>query len=207
MIRVAIIEDNLSFQKAMQMLISTQQDMLLVYSADTLNDIESLYAIRPDIVIMDIDLPHLSGIAGVKLLKEHVPSTGVLMLTVFEDEDKLFDSVKAGAVGYLLKKDQPATIIEAVRETHRGESVLNGKIARKMLEYFSSKQQSRENQMDEFDLTRREKEILDFLIEGKSYKIIADCCNISMNTLFTHTRNLYNKLNIHSRAEIASRFR
>jgi DNA-binding NarL/FixJ family response regulator len=206
MIRVAVIEDNVSFMKAMQVLISSQPDMLLVYTSDNLADAEALYHASPEVVVMDIDLPFKSGIEGVKMLKENVPSAAIFMLTVFEDEDKIFDSIKAGAQGYLLKKDPPEKIIEAVHAIHNGESIMNGKIARKMLDYFSKKEKSRSEQLDEYNLTKREKEILQLLIDGKSYKIIADTCTISMHTLFTHTRNIYNKLNIHSRAEIAAKF-
>ena len=206
MIRVAVIEDNVSFMKAMQVLISNQPDMLLVYTSDDLTDAEALYHASPEVVVMDIDLPFKSGIEGVKMLKENLPSAAIFMLTVFEDEEKIFDSIKAGAQGYLLKKDPPEKIIEAVHAMHSGESIMNGKIARKMLEYFSKKEKSRTELLDEYNLTKREKEILQLLIDGKSYKIIADTCTISMHTLFTHTRNIYNKLNIHSRAEIAARF-
>lgn len=206
MIRLGIIEDNISYMKAMQVLIASQQDLLLVYTSDNLMDADALYHANPDVVIMDIDLPSRSGIEGVKMLKENLPTAAVFMLTVFEDEDKIFESVKAGALGYLLKKDSPEKIIEAIHAVHNGESIVNGKIARKMLEYFSNKDKSREEMLEEYNLTRRENEILQLLIDGKSYKIIADTCNISMHTLFTHTRNIYNKLNIHSRAEIAAKF-
>jgi DNA-binding NarL/FixJ family response regulator len=206
MIRVAVIEDSIPFMKAMQVLVSNQQDMLLVYTSDSLIDANALYNSIPDVVIMDIDLPLKSGIEGVKMLKENLPTANVFMLTVFEDEERIFDSVKAGALGYLLKKDAPEKIIEAVHAVYAGESIMNGRIARKMLEYFIQKEKSRAQQFDEYDLTKREKEILELLINGKSYKIIADTCNISMHTLFTHTRNIYNKLNIHSRAEIAAKF-
>jgi DNA-binding NarL/FixJ family response regulator len=206
MIRVAIIEDSVPFMKAMQVLISNQQDMLLVYTSDNLIDAEALYHAIPDVVIMDIDLPLKSGIEGVKMLRENLPSANVFMLTVFEDEERIFDSIKAGALGYLLKKDAPEKIVEAVHAVHKGESIMNGRIARKMLDYFTQKEKSRTQKFEEYDLTKREKEILQLLIDGKSYKIIADTCNISMHTLFTHTRNIYNKLNIHSRAEIAAKF-
>jgi DNA-binding NarL/FixJ family response regulator len=206
MIRVGIIEDNISYMKAIQVLIASQQDLLLVYTSDNLMDADALYHASPDVVIMDIDLPSRSGIEGVKMLKENLPTAAVFMLTVFEDEDKIFDSVKAGALGYLLKKDSPEKIIEAIHAVHNGESIINGKIARKMLEYFSNKDKTREEMLEEYNLTRREKEILQLLIDGKSYKIIADTYSISMHTLFTHTRNIYNKLNIHSRAEIAAKF-
>lgn len=206
MIRVAIVEDNVSYLKAMQVLIGSQPDMLMVYTAEDLLEMKALYHAEPDVVILDIDLPNRSGIEGVRLIKEELPQAGVFMLTVFEDEDKIFSSIKAGAQGYLLKKDPPEKIVEAIQGIYNGESMLNGKIARKMLEFFSRKEGDRQQELEQFKLTKREKEILQLLIDGKAYKNIADTCNISLQTLFTHTRNIYNKLNIHSRAEIAARF-
>jgi DNA-binding NarL/FixJ family response regulator len=206
MIGVAIIEDSLSFMKALQVLISAQTDMLLLYSSDNLHNIETLCLSNPDVVIMDINLPDSSGIEGVKKLKMLLPSAAVFMLTVFEDEDKIFDSIKAGAHGYLLKIDPPGKIIEAIYAVHRGESIMNGKIARKMLDYFTQRENGRKQQLAEYNLTKKEKEILQFLIDGKSYKIISTSCSISMNTLFNHIKNIYSKLNIHSRAEIAAKF-
>ncbi len=206
MIRVAIVEDNVSYLKAMQVLISSQPDLLLVYTAENLSSLVSLYSSEPDVIILDIDLPFRNGIEGVKLIKQELPQAGVFMLTVFEDEDKIFNSIKAGALGYLLKKDPPEKIIEAIHAISNGESIMNGKIARKMLEFFSRKENDRQKELEQYHLTKREKEILQLLIDGKSYKHIADICNISIQTLFSHTRNIYNKLNIHSRAEIAARF-
>lgn len=206
MIRVALVEDNISYLKAMQALIGSQQDMLLVYTAENLQELKALYHSEPEIIIMDIDLPDRSGIEGVRLIKEELPSAGIFMLTVFEDEEKIFNSIKAGAQGYLLKKDPPEKIIEAIKAIYNGESMMNGRIARKLLDYFNRKENDRIKQFEEYNLTRREKEILQLLIDGKSYKYIADSCSISMHTLFSHTRNVYNKLNIHSRAEIAAKF-
>src|SRR5580698_2974311 len=143
MIRVAIVEDNLSFMKAMQVLISGQPDMLLVFTAESLATIETLYTTGADVVIMDIDLPVVSGIEGVRLIRKNLPSAAIFVLTVFEEEEKIFESVKAGAQGYLLKKDPPERIIEAIYAVHKGESILNGKIARKMLEYFSDQENKR----------------------------------------------------------------
>jgi DNA-binding NarL/FixJ family response regulator len=193
--------------KALQVLIAGQADMLVAFAAESLAEIGTLYKMGSDVVIMDIDLPGMSGIEGIRLLKENLPGASIFVLTVFEEEEKAFESVKAGAQGYLLKKDPPEKIIEAIYTVYRGESILNGKIARKMLEYFSAQESKRQRQLEEYNLTRREKEILLLLISGKPYKIIADECEISMQTMFTHIRNIYNKLNIHSRAEIAAKFR
>lgn len=206
MIRVGLVEDNLSYLKAMQALINSQPELLLVYTGENLLDINALCNTLPDVVILDIDLPGLSGIEGVKMIKGKMPETGVFMLTVFEDDDKIFNSIKAGADGYMLKKDSPEKIVEAIKAINRGESIMNGKVARKMLDFFSRKENERHRELEQYNLTKREKEILEFLIRGKSYKQIADTCSISIQTLFTHTKNIYNKLNIHSRAEIAAKF-
>ena len=206
MIRVGIVEDNVSYLKALQALIGSQPNLLLVYTGENLWDINALVNALPDVVILDIDLPGMSGISGVVQLKEKLPGTGVFMLTVFEDEEKIFNSIKAGADGYLLKKDTPEKIIEAVNAIYRGESIINGKIAKKMLEYFGDREKTRQRMLDDYNLTKREKEILQMLIDGKSYKMIADGCGITMHTLFSHTKNIYNKFNIHSRAEIAAKF-
>ncbi len=184
MIRVAIVEDNLSYLKAMQVLISSQPDMLLVYTAENLFELKALCHAEPDVVILDIDLPVRSGIEGVQLIKEELPQIGIFMLTVFEDEEKIFSSIKAGAQGYLLKKDSPEKIIEAIKAIYNGESIMNGKIARKMLEYFTRKENKRQRELEQYNLTKREKEILELLINGKSYKQIADTCTISIQTFF-----------------------
>jgi DNA-binding NarL/FixJ family response regulator len=127
MIRLAIIEDNESYRKSLQSLFGKESDMEVVY-ADMYceNLLLTVDIIEPDVVIMDINLPGMDGIEGVQKLREKQPNLNIFMLTVFEDMDKIFDSIKAGAVGYLLKKDPPTQIIDAVRKVFKGESVMNG---------------------------------------------------------------------------------
>lgn len=207
MIRVAIIEDNEAYRKALETLISVTADLEVVYAASDCNGIKhSLPEIMPDVVIMDIDVPGLSGIEGVKIVNRTCAYTKVFMLTVFEDEAKIFESIKAGAIGYLLKKDPPNSILEAIRNVHKGEAVMNGKIARKVLEYYSKKDHPKDN-WQQYSLTARETEILQLLMNGLSYKEIASKCFISIDTLNSHIRNIYTKLNVHSRSEIAAKFR
>jgi DNA-binding NarL/FixJ family response regulator len=207
MIRLAIIEDNDAYRKALQTFISKASDIEIVYIGHDLENIaEEITANLPDIIIMDIDLPGMSGIEGARIVKEIRPDVNILMLTVFEDEEKIFQSIKAGALGYLLKKDSPGKIIEAIRAIYEGESVMNGQIARKILTYFS-KEIRTPIDLEEYNLTKREKEILQLLIEGLSYKDIAAKCFISLDTVFSHIRKIYAKLRVNSRAEIAARFR
>lgn len=151
-------------------------------------------------------MPGMTGIEGVRLVKQHCPDTNIFMLTVFEDEENIFEAIKAGAIGYLLKKDPPEEILEAIRNIHRGETVMNGKIARKVLQYLS-KPEPKQPGFDDYNLTPREKEILELLIKGLSYKEISAKCFISIDTLFSHIRKIYGKLNVHSRSEISARFR
>lgn len=127
------------------------------------------------------------------------------MLTVFEDDDKIFGAIKAGANGYLLKKDSPQKILEAVEAVYKGESAMNGMIAAKLLEYFQ-KQGTRLNDLEELNLTAREKAILHSLVKGLSYKEIAAHDFISIETLNTHVKNMYRKLNVHSRSELAAKY-
>jgi DNA-binding NarL/FixJ family response regulator len=207
MIRLAIIEDNLAYLKALQTFIAHSGNIEVVHTGSDLRAfIDDFSSITPDVVIMDIDLPGMSGIEGVRIIKSKHPATNIFMLTVFEDEDKIFESIKAGALGYMLKKDPPDRIIDAIRSIHNGESVMNGQIARKILGYFS-KAESRDTRLEDYNLTRREKEILTLLIDGLSYKAIAAQCFISMDTVFSHIKNIYAKLNIHSRSELAAKFR
>jgi len=209
MIRLAIIEDNESYRKSLQSLFSKESDMEVVY-ADMYceNLVLTIDIIEPDVVIMDINLPGMSGIEGVQKLREKQPDLNVFMLTVFEDMDRIFDSIKAGAVGYLLKKDPPDHIIDAVRKVYRGESVMNGKIARQVLDFFNRQlKKSLTSYTSEYNLSNRENEVLNLLMDGLSYKQIAANCNVTIDTISSHIRNIYSKLNIHSRSELAAKLR
>jgi len=128
-----------------------------------------------------------------------------MMLTVFEDDEKIFGAIKAGANGYLLKKDSPQKILDAIEAVYRGESPMNGMIASKVLDYFQ-RQQKKNNDLNQSGLTEREKEILKLLIKGNSYKEIAGMLFISIETLNSHIKNIYRKLNVHSRSELAAKF-
>jgi len=205
MIRVAIIEDNHAYRKSLEALISTSAAIELVFSDEnSYKLIQTVDVIEPDVVIMDIDIPGINGIESVLRLKEKCPSLNIFMLTVFEDMDNIFESLKAGAVGYLLKKDKPELILESIIKIKNGESVMNGKIARKVLEFFN--RPMRKASLEEYGLSKREKEILQLLVEGLSYKQIAAQCFVTLDTISTHIKRIYNKLNIHSRSELSAKF-
>jgi len=205
MIRVAIVEDNRAYRKSLEALISTSAAIELVFSDEnSYKLIQTVGIIEPDVVIMDIDIPGINGIESVLRLKEKCPDLNIFMLTVFEDMDNIFESLKAGAAGYLLKKDKPELILESIIKIKNGESVMNGKIARKVLEYFS--RPARKASLEEFGLSRREREILQLLVEGLSYKQIAAQCFVTLDTISTHIKRIYSKLNIHSRSELSAKF-
>lgn len=207
MIKVAVFEDNKAYRKALESLIEINKDITLVYSASNLTDIQTkIPPLKPDICIMDIQIPGINGIEGTRILKQVLPQTSIFMLTVFEDDENIFELIKAGAVGYLLKKDPPELIIEAIRKIYNGETIMNGKIARKVMDFFAAKE-VRPNPLDEYNLTRREKEILEHIMKGLTYKEIAQKTFISLDTMYTHTRNIFLKLNVHSRAEISAKLR
>jgi DNA-binding NarL/FixJ family response regulator len=187
--------------------IKTIPEINIIYQQESIKNLIGDRTLKPDVVIMDIDLGNESGIEGVGKVKEVFPDAGIIMLTVFEDEEKIFQSIKAGALGYLLKKDAPEKIGEAVYKIYKGESVMNGQIARKVLDYFSKPTKASRPDFESYNLTKREKEILLLLMDGLSYKEIAAKCFISIDTLNSHIRKVYTKLNVHSRSEIAARFR
>ncbi len=206
MIKVGIVEDNEAYRKALHILLSKTNDIEVVYSAENCDHIVTNVFECVDVLIMDIEMPGISGIEGVRLLKEHCPDINIFMLTTYDDQNNIFESIKAGAIGYLLKKDPPDEILNAIRKANNGETVMNGKIARKVLQYFSGKEQKKDVFKD-YSLTAREKEILLLLMDGLSYKEIAAKCFISLDTIFSHIRKIYGKLNVHSRAEISAKFR
>jgi len=206
MIRLAIIEDNALYRTALQTYINSIGGIQVVYLESSVNGLLSNLTLNPDVVIMDIDLGKESGIDGVQKIKQVLPAAGILMLTVFEDDEKIFQSIKAGALGYLLKKDPPGKIVEAIQNIYKGESVMNGQIARKVLNYFSHPKTTAPD-LETYNLTKREKEILLLLMDGLSYKEIATKCFISIDTINSHIRKVYTKLNVHSRSEIAAKFR
>jgi DNA-binding NarL/FixJ family response regulator len=206
MIKVALLEDNTAYRKALEALIGITSDMEVVYAATNCSGLaETILHIAPDVMIMDIEMPGITGIEGVKIVREVSPSTQIFMLTVFEDEEHIFEAIKAGALGYLLKKDPPEEILNAIRKVNKGESIMNGVVARKVLEYY--RKDSKKTDWLEFSLSKRETEVLELLMKGLSYKEIASQCFITMDTVFSHIRKIYSKLNVHSRAEIAARFR
>jgi DNA-binding NarL/FixJ family response regulator len=165
--------------------------------------IERLPAQAPDVVLMDINLPKMNGIECVRHLKGLIPTAQILMLTVYEDSDKIFNSLVAGASGYLLKRTPQAEILDAIADVHRGNSPMTGHIARKVVQYFN---QRGDLGADMEKLSNREREVLDHLARGIPYKEIASALSVSIDTIRAHIKGIYGKLHVHSRGEAVAKY-
>ncbi len=198
-IKVAIYEDNEALRNSLTLLVKGSN--LLCFSgafADCRNILDNCEKNRPDVILMDIDMPYISGIEATRLVKYQYPEIEVMMLTVFEDKDKIFEALRAGATGYLLKKSPAIRIIEAVTELANGGSPMSGEIARKVFEFFVSSDNKIKN---DYALSDRELDVLKHLVAGDSYKMIAEHCCISAGTVCCHINSIYRKLAVNSKSE------
>lgn len=157
----------------------------------------------PDVILMDIDMPRVNGIEALKLVRKQYPSVKVLMQTIFEDEDKIFDAIMAGADGYILKKTPPLKLLEGIREVMEGGAPMTPTVAKQVLTLFNNKH-TRQHQLN-FKLTEREQEILRMLVKGLSYKMIATQCNISYATVNSHISHIYEKLHVGNAVEAVTK--
>jgi DNA-binding NarL/FixJ family response regulator len=206
MVKIAIIDDNSQYRTTLAIILQLSESLKLIHKLETCEEMVPLFEMeKPDVILMDIDMPGISGIQGVWEIKKRWPEMKVLMLTVFEDDIKIFGAIRAGANGYLLKKDSPERILEAIQAVFRGESPMNGMIASKVLDYFQ-RQKVKQTNLLESNITEREKEILGLLMKGLSYKEIAGTIFVSIETLNTHIKNIYRKLNVHSRSELSAKY-
>ena len=157
----------------------------------------------PDVVLMDINLPKMNGIECVRKLKTLAPSVQIMMLTVYEDSERIFNSLLAGASGYLLKRTPQAEILEAIAQVHQGNSPMSGHIARKVVQYFNQRG-SPDIELEK--LSKREREVLEHLAQGIPYKEIADVLGLSIDTVRMHIKGIYGKLHVHSRGEAVAKY-
>lgn len=205
LLRVIIFDDNINVREAIALLLSTTENMQLVAAYDSCKKmIDNIEEIRPDVVLMDIDMPLLSGIDAVKLLRSKFPGLPVLMLTGFEDDEKVFASLCAGANGYVLKNANMQSLIQYISEVYHGGAPMTPIIARKVLNQFA-RIQPQHTRNEDYHLSKREKEVLDLLVKGKSYKMIADDLIISYETVHSHIRKIYQKLQVNSIGEAVSK--
>jgi DNA-binding NarL/FixJ family response regulator len=199
-IRVAIYEDNHSLREGLYQLIDGTEGFRCVGAfANCDMMLKQIEETKPDVVLMDIELPGISGIEAVKILKERFPEVKILMETIFEDNDKIFDSICNGAEGYILKNTPPALILSSIREIYDGGAPMTPSVASKVLKMF--KNNSLSSVKETTNLTEREREILKSLVDGMSYKMISANCFISVDTVSGHIKNIYKKLQVHSKSE------
>lgn len=190
-IRVAIFEDNDKLRESLAYFISCTDGYEVTGHYGHCNEAAAVVEkTHPDVVLMDIDMPGYDGIKGVKIIKEARPETSIIMYTVFEDDEKLFQCLCAGANGYLLKKTPPAKLIDAIREVLEGGAPMSPTIARKVLTSFQ------QNKHNDYQLTPREQEVLQLLNKGYSTKMIAAELYIAFDTANSHLKNIYNKLHV-----------
>jgi DNA-binding NarL/FixJ family response regulator len=202
-IKVAIVEDDGGLRERLVALINQTSGLKCVGAyVNAEAALKQMPQDWPDVVLMDINLPRMSGIECVGRLKAAKPSLQVLMLTVYMDSDLIFKSLVAGASGYLIKRASPQEIITAIADVHQGGAPMSSAIARKVVDFFQKKPE----QQEQGTLTKREQEILNELGKGYRDKEIADMLSISVPTVRTHVRNIYEKLHVRSRAEAVARF-
>jgi len=205
-IRVLIYEDNKDLSDSLAALLRGTEGYKLIGTFENCsNIIQQLHELNPDVVLMDIDMPHVNGIEGLKLINAHAPETLVLMLTVFEDEKNIFEAILYGASGYLLKRTPPAKILEAITELYNGGAPMTPMIAKKVIELFKDKKQTPSNN---FQLTDGEKQVLKLLAEGNSVKLIADELFLSQDAIKSRIKKIYEKLHVRNMGEaVAKAFR
>lgn len=200
MIRVVIFDDSNSIREAIALLIDSNPGFTLTGSyADAMHCIALLEAGPPDVVLMDIDMPQVTGIEAVQLIRLHFPALPIIMLTVFDNHDKVFASLCAGAVGYLLKNTPPARLLEAIREVYEGGAPMTPSIARKVMLHFQRNETITAS--EDYHLSPREKEVLTHLVNGLSYKMVAAQMGITYETVRTHSKKIYDKLHVSSMTE------
>lgn len=204
MIRVAIFEDNRSLRESLAAMIGGTSGFDCVGAFPNCNNLlKNISQAKPDVILMDIEMPGINGIEAVAIIKEEFPEIKILMETIFDDDEKIFNSICAGAEGYILKNTTPAEIMEAITEIYEGGSPMTPSIANRVLKMVKVRPEA--GGRETFDLSTREKEILLCLVKGMSYKMVADACFISIETVNVHIKNIYKKLQVHSKSEAVAK--
>lgn len=199
MIKVAVFDDHKARREALELLINLQPGMQCVAAfEDCTNLVNNLKNNPPDVALMDINMPGVDGIQGVKILQQYFPATYIIIQTVFEDDDKIFNCLAAGAHGYILKKASNEKLMAGIHEVVNGGVPMTATIAKRVLDYFSKR--SKRN-METYALSKRETEVLTELVNGLSHKMIAAKLFISVFTVNNHIKSIYEKLHVHSVSE------
>jgi len=204
MISVSIVDDEKELRESIATFINGSPGFRCVSAySNAKAALEGLPTEKPDVVLMDINMAGMTGIECVERLKTQIPEVQVVMLTVYEDTDQIFRALAAGASGYLLKRLTPTKLLQAIREVHAGGSPMSASIARKVVASF---QKSGTNDDKQVHLSPREQAVLDYLAKGLTYKAIADQLGISIDTIRTYLRRIYEKLHVQSRTEAVAKY-
>jgi len=205
MIKVAIVEDNKTTREGLETIVNLSPDFRCICTCSTAEEaLQVLPKNVPELVLMDIQLPKMSGVDCVARLKELLPSVKAIMVTVYEDPDRIFRALRAGASGYLLKRSTAEEVLNAMREVHQGGGAMSGEIAYKVIGYFRE-QSSTITEVDQ--LTSREREVLELAVHGLSNKEICERLSVTLDAVRWHLKHIYQKLHVHSRTEAVLKFR
>lgn len=198
--RIIIFDDNTERLESVSTLLNISPDLECVgMFKNTANVLQNIADTNPDLILMDIDMPGGDGIEGTRKIREKYSKLPVIIQTIFDDNTRIFDCLRAGASGYLLKKSKPEKFLQSVREALEGGAPMSSTIAIKVLDYFKD-----QKPVDKYNLSNREREILGLLVQGNSYKMIAEQCGISYYTVSNHIQNIYEKLYVNSATEAVS---
>ncbi len=202
-IRVAIVEDQRDIREGLAVLIGGTEGFACAGAWRTMEDaLAGVGASSAELALVDIGLPGMSGIEGIRRLRESHPSLLVLMLTIYEDDERIFDALCAGASGYLLKKTPPSRLLESLREAVDGGAPMSPEVAHRVVQLF---RRVRPPEKADYNLTPHETRILKLFVEGHSYKTAADHLHVSMNTIAFHIKSIYGKLQVHSKTEAVTK--
>lgn len=205
MTKVAIVEDNKTTREGLEAITNLSPDFTCIRTCSTAEEaLKVLPGVKPDMVLMDIQLPNMSGVECVARLRESLPAVKVIMVTVYEDPDRIFSALTAGASGYLLKRSTPEEVLRGMREVQQGGGAMSGEIARKVIGYF--RDQSATKVVVE-ELTTRERQVLELVVHGLSNKEIAERLSVTAEGVRWHLKHIYQKMHVHSRTEAALKFR
>ncbi|MBN8784025.1 MAG: DNA-binding response regulator [Sphingobacteriales bacterium SCN 48-20] len=203
-IQVVVYDDNEFRRESLALLINGTEHIRCTGTfPDCSNVVRDIEHLQPHIVLMDIDMPGVDGIEGVRLIRLHFPHIQILMQTVFDDDEKIFASICAGASGYILKKSTPQQILQAIEDVHNGGAAMTASVARQVIRAFRENTFIENN--ERIDLSPREREILGCLVKGLSHKMIAAQCFISIHTVNSHIKKIYEKLHVNSVAEAVAK--
>jgi DNA-binding NarL/FixJ family response regulator len=202
-IRVALVEDRRELREGLAALVTGTEGFTCTGTFRSMEEaLPGLAARVPEVLLLDVGLPGMSGIEGIRVLRERLPGLAILMLTVYDDDERIFDALCAGASGYLLKNTPPARLLESVQEAARGGAPMSPEVARRVVALF---REFRPPSRAQYDLTPHESRLLAMLVEGHNYKTAAEELGVSVNTVSYHVRHVYEKLQVHSRSEAVAK--